>query len=106
MSSLAREFNQENLVVVKKIDFKFIEEEIQKGSFGLEAKNSDFKGDRAASIRKTEDGKILTVEHYESKEEGGLAVVNKVDQEIYEKFEKIKVERKSQIERRKRLRRF
>lgn len=106
MSSLAREFNQENLVVVKKIDFKFIEEEIQKGTFGLEARNADFKGDRAASVRKTEDGKILTVEHYEPKEEGGLAVVNKVDQEIYEKFEKVKAERKSQIERRKRLRRF
>jgi hypothetical protein len=65
MSSLAREFNQDNLVVVKKIDFKFIEEEIQKGTFGLEARNADFKGDRVASVRKTEDGKILNVEPYE-----------------------------------------
>ena len=105
MSSLARDFNQENLVVVKKIDFRFIEEEIKKGSFGLEAKNSNFKGDRAASVRKTEDGKILTVEHYASKEEGGLEIVNKVDQDIYEKFKKLKAERQAQIERRKRLRR-
>lgn len=108
MPSLAKDYNQDNLVVIKKLEYKFINEEMNKGSFGNDVKNANYKGDKSSSTVKDNEGKILLVEHYESKEGVGLKVVNKADKDIYEKYLKIKEENKLKQEKkraRSRLRR-
>ena len=101
MPSLAREYNQDNLIVIKKLEYKFIEETMNKGSFGNDIKNANYKVDKASSTVKDNEGKILLVEHYEPKEGGGLKVVNKADKDIYEKYKIIAEENKVRQEKNK-----
>lgn len=86
MASLAREYNQDNLVVINKLEYKFIYDEINKGSFGNDIKNANYKSDNASSTVKDDTGKVLLVAHYESKESGGLRSVNKADKDIYDNY--------------------
>ena len=96
MTSKAREYNQENLVEIKSLDFNFIKDEINKGNFGLEAKNANNSSNNAVSIIKN-DEKIFIVSHYEPKEEGGLRPVYKADKEIYEKSIELKEKKKLKV---------
>lgn len=86
--SLAREYNQENLVNVNKMQMRKIEEKINHNYFLSITKDSGLFSDRAVRICKNDD-RIIFVSHYISNpdtEKGGLKTVYKVDKEIIELY--------------------
>ena len=93
MISRAREYNQENLVIIKNLEYTLIKDEINKGNFGTDIKNASYSANSAVSIFKNNDT-ILLVSHYESKEGGGLKAVSKADKDLYDKYLKIKETKK------------
>jgi hypothetical protein len=105
MTSRAREYNQKNLVVIKNLEYQFISDEINKGSFGTDIKNSSYTSNSAVSIFKNDEN-IVLVSHYESKDGGGLKNVSKADKDIYERYLKIKEENKIKQEEQKNKPRF
>jgi hypothetical protein len=79
--SLAREYNQKNLVPVSKIQMLKLEEKINQNYFLGITKNSNLSADSAVRVCKKED-RILFVSHFIPKPEGGLQLVYKIDCEI------------------------
>jgi len=90
MTSLARTFDQNNLVVVDKITFRRITDAIESNSFLSLTRDSTYSRDQAVEIRKNPAGVYLTVVHYSPKAIAGtgLNVNYKVDKEIYAAFSK------------------
>lgn len=90
MASLAREFNQVNLVPITKQEYREIRTAIDNCRLLEFSKNAWIGGNKAGWIMKTEptpEGVYLLVEHYESKGDGtGLRVVHKADCELYETY--------------------
>jgi len=89
MTSLAREFNQENLTPINKIDFRHIKIAIERNNLLAFSKDAYMGGDKKGWYMKTEqspEGKYLLVEHYTPKECGGLELAYKADTEMLKVF--------------------
>lgn len=90
MTTLAREFSQENLISISKVEYSRIRDALKRNRLLSFSKGSWTGGDKFGWIMKTEpsnQGRYLLVEHYVSKAEGGLALAYKVDTEMYQSFQ-------------------
>ena len=89
MTSLATEYNQENLVEITRLEYHFLEDEIKKIAFFNITKGDSYQGDRKATLRYIDKPRrFLTVSHYTSKKETGtgLNVSFKADRELFEAY--------------------
>ena len=90
MTTLAREFSQENLISISKVEYSRIRDALKRNRLLSFSKGSWTGGDKFGWIMKSEpsnQGQYLLVEHYVSKTEGGLALAYKVDAEMYKAFQ-------------------
>ncbi len=90
MTTLAREFTQENLISISKVDYRRIRDALKRNRLVSFSIGSWTGADKFGWIMKTEptkQGRYLLVEHYISKTEGGLAVAYKVDVEMFKAFQ-------------------
>lgn len=88
MTSLATEYNQENLVEITRLEYHFLEDEIKKNAFFNITKGDSYSGDRKATIRYfNQPRRFLTVSHYAKRTSGaGLDAVFKADKELFEAY--------------------
>lgn len=88
MASLAKEFPQENLIGIDKSEYRRLRNALKQNLLLEFSKNAWISGDNAGWYMKSAEAPVryLLVEHYESKDVGGLTVVYKVDKSMYDAF--------------------
>jgi hypothetical protein len=85
--SLATEYNQENLVEITSLEYHFLEEQIKKCAFLSFTKDDSYQGNQKATIRYIDKPrKFLTVNHYTSKDGGGIKPSYKADKDLFEAY--------------------
>jgi len=93
MTTLAREFNQENLVIVSKAEMRSVERSVEQNNHLAKTRNSTYSADKTGAFCKDQNNNYLYVSHFVSTDDG-LKIVYKVDKDLLEEFQSRKQAKK------------
>jgi hypothetical protein len=97
--SLAKVYDQDNLISITKMQFSALEQRVQSNCFLKLTRDSLFFGDQAGTLRRQPSGRILLVSHFAQKKEAGtgLILTYKADRELWQAFEDFETAQKRSV---------